>query len=310
MTNLRSIALLLCFLALAAAATPRPKPTPPSGPRFEITFSAAQSPNPLDGRVFLLLSTSERDEPRFQITDHPDTQQFFGVDVDNLAPGVPAVVDVATLGYPLENLSQIPAGDYYVQGVLNIYETFHRADGHLVKLPPDRGEGQQWNRKPGNLYSKPQKVHLDPAAGATLRISLTEKIAPIEPPQDTKYVKHFTIQSQLLSRFWGRPMYLGAIVVLPQGFDEHPDAHYPLLVDQGHFPDDFRGFREQPPDPGTRGPARESAEYAYKLYQDWTSGRLPHMLLLLIQHANPYYDDSYAVNSANVGPTATPSPRN
>ena len=60
---------------------------------------------------------------------------------------------------------QVPAGDYYVQAVLNIYETFHRADGRTLKLPMDQGEGQHWNRKPGNLYSEPAKVHFDPASG-------------------------------------------------------------------------------------------------------------------------------------------------
>ena len=38
-----------------------------------------------------------------------------------------------------------------------------------------------------------------------------------------------------MSAFWGRPMYVGAVVLLPEGFDEHPDAHYPVLYYQGHF---------------------------------------------------------------------------
>jgi len=114
------------------------------------------------------------------------------------------------------------------------------------------GEGQQWNRKPGNLYSKAQKIHVDPVAGGAIKLSMTEKMPPVEPPKDTKYVKHFTIQSKLLSDFWGRPMFLGAIVVLPEGFDEHPNAHYPLLVDHGHFPSDYRGFGTEPPSGAVR----------------------------------------------------------
>ena len=51
--------------------------------------------------------------------------------------------------------------------------------------------------------------------------------APIEPPVDTAYVKHVRIQSELLTEFWGRPMYLGAHVLLPHGFEEHPEARYP-----------------------------------------------------------------------------------
>ncbi len=271
--------------------------------RFEISFPAAASSTTLDGRVLLAISTVNDPEPRFLIDEaEAKSQQLFGVDVDGLKPGAAAVIDGSTLGYPVRSLSQLPAGDYYVQVVLNIYETFHRSDGRTVKLPPDRGEGQQWNRKPGNLYSKPQKMHIDPASGGVVRVSLSEKMPEIAAPKDTKYVKHLRIQSKLLSDFWGRPMYLGAIVVLPEGFDEHPNAHYPLLIEEGHFPSDFNGFREQPPAADARGGARNRQNTQYRLFQDWTSGRLGHVIMLLIQHANPYYDDSYAVNSANVGP--------
>ena len=271
--------------------------------RFEISFPQAQSSTPLDGRLLLAISTINDPEPRFLIDEaEAKSQQLFGVDVEGLKPGAVAVVDGSALGYPVRSVAQLPAGDYYVQAVLNVYETFHRGDGKTVKLPPDRGEGQQWNRKPGNLYSKAQKMHIDPASGGVMRISLTEKMPEIAPPKDTRYVKHVRIQSKLLSDFWGRPMYLGAIVVLPEGFDEHPNAHYPLLVEEGHFPADFNGFREQPPATDAKGGARNRQKSQYRLFQDWTSGRLPHVLLLLIQHANPYYDDSYAVNSANVGP--------
>ncbi len=290
--------LVAVFACSAAAQNPKPRS---AQLRFEVFFPATLSPVPLDGRVFLMLSTNDRQEPRFQISDRAETQQFFGVDVDALAPGAPAVVDKSVLGYPLDRLEQVPAGDYYVQALLNVYETIHLANGHTVKLPPDRGEGQQWNRKPGNLFSKPQRVQLDPGQGGVIHISLTEKIPPIEPPKDTKYVKHLTLQSKLLSDFWGRPTYLGAIVILPEGFEEHPNARYPLVVNHGHFTYDFRGFRTEPPPPELTGRDRTMARSQYNTYEDWAY-RLPHMLLLIIQHANPYYDDSYAVDSANVGP--------
>jgi hypothetical protein len=256
--------------------------------RFEVSWD-----RPLDGRALLILSTSANPEPRNAVSEGLGTQQVFGVDV---VGGRSGVIDGTTLGYPRENFSQIPEGDYYVQAVLNIYETFHRADGRTLKLPMDQGEGQHWNRKPGNLYSEPVKVHFDAAAGASVKIELTKTIAAIEPPADTKFVKHVRIQSQLLTAFWGRPMFLGAIVLLPDGFDEHPDAHYPVMYSQGHFAQTFNGFRATPQAGGRGG------DYPYKLYQDWTSGRLPRMLIVLTQDANPFYDDSYAVNSANVGP--------
>lgn len=278
------------------------------GPRFEISFPREMSSTPLDGHVLLLISTNDKEEPRFQIRFTPDTQQVFGVDVDALAPGTPAIFDPSTLGYPRESLKDLPAGDYYVQGLLNIYETFHLSNGHTVKLPPDKGEGQHWQSKPGNLYSKPQKIHFDPTSGEVFRISLTERIPPLkEEPQsaDSKWVKHIKIQSKLLTNFWGRPVYLGAVLLLPDGWEDHPNAHYPLIVEQDHFHRDLPevlAFRTTPPSPEMKGGERRNAESAYKLFQDWTAGRVPRVIILTIQHANPYFDDSYAVNSANLGP--------
>ncbi len=285
----------------AAQATNRPK----ARLRFEVSFSADRRGQPADGRVFVMLSKDEKEEPRLEISYRVNSQQILGVDVDQLAPSKAAVIDRTTPGFPLESLDQIPAGDYFVQGLLNFYETFHRSDGHVVKLPMDQGEGQHWNRKPGNLYSKPQKIRIDPARNETIRIDLTERIPPFGEPKDTKYIKHIRIRSTLLSDFWGRPMELGSIVLLPEGFDEHPNARYPLVVYQGHFTREWLtpvAFRSEAPTSDLKDYTRTQAEYGYKFYQDWTSGRLPRMIIMTIQHANPYYDDSYAVNSANLGP--------
>jgi hypothetical protein len=266
--------------------------------RFEVSWA-----KPLDGHVVLILSSDNSQEPRLAVSEGLNTQQIFGADA-NAARTV--FIDGATTGYPRENLSQVPAGDYTVQAVLNVYETFHRSDGRTVKLPMDQGEGQHWNRKPGNLYSEPAKMHVDPASNATVRIELTKTIAAVDSPKDTKFIKHVRIESKLLSAFWGRPMYVGAVVLLPDGFDEHPNARYPALYYQGHYQASFNGFSTEPPSPGDGGRAgrggRGGSEYPYKLYQDWTSGRLPRMLIVITQDANPFYDDSYAVNSANVGP--------
>ena len=135
----------------------------------------------MDGRVLLMLSTNGDEEPRFQIGTHLGTQQIFGANVDALAPGEAAVIDGAALGYPRETLADIPPGEYYVQALVNVYETFHRADGHVVKLPMDDGEGQLWESSPGNLYSTPKKVFVDPASTQAIQLQLTEVVPPIDP---------------------------------------------------------------------------------------------------------------------------------
>jgi hypothetical protein len=280
--------------------------------RFEISFPDASSAKPLDGRMLLLISNNNTREPRLQISEDPTTQQVFGIDVDGLKPGQTATVDAGAFGYPVRSISQLKPGEYWVQALLHVYETFKRKDGHTVKLPMDRGEGQQWSRAPGNLYSTPVKLTIDPGRDASIKITLDKIIPPIEPPKDTKYIKHVKIQSKLLTEFWGRPMHIGAHVLLPEGFDLHPNARYPLAIFHGHFPANIGGFRETPPDPNLKpdyserfkleGYNRIVQEHAHQFYKEWTGPNFPRMLMIEIQHANPYYDDSYAVNSANLGP--------
>ena len=290
----------------------RIKQEQPGKLRFRVSFPAERSAKSITGRVLLMISTDGSNEPRFQINDSPNTQQIFGIDVDGLKPGEMAEFDESVFGYPVESIAKIPAGEYWVQALLHRYETFHRADGHTVKLPMDRGEGQHWNRAPGNLYSTPQKMKIDPNNDEVIKISLDQEIPPIPEPDSTKYIRHVKIQSKMLTEFWGRPMYLGAHVLLPEGFDEHPEARYPLVINHGHFPYDFSGFRETPPDPNLKpeyserfkweGYNKTVQEYAHKFYQYWIAPDTPRMLIIKIQHANPYYDDSYAVNSENLGP--------
>lgn len=280
--------------------------------RFSISFTPQGSREPLDGRMLLLISSDNSKEPRFQITEDPNTQQVFGVDVDGLKPGQEVVIAATVLGYPRKSIAELPPGDYWVQALLHRYETFKRADGHTVKLPMDRGEGQQWNSAPGNLYSAPLKMSIDPQKDEMIKITLDKIIPPIEPAKDTKYIKHVSIQSEKLSKFWGRPMRIGASVLLPEGFDEHPQARYPLVIFHGHFSPTFGGFRETPPDPNLKPEYSERfklegynkivQEHAHQFYKEWTGPNFPRMIIIEVQHANPFYDDSYAVNSANLGP--------
>jgi hypothetical protein len=281
--------------------------------RVAVSFPLDLSRETLDGRLLLLISKDDKQEPRFQISDTSlNSQQVFGIDVDGWRAGEEKTFDAAVLGYPLESLSQLAPGSYTVQALLHKYETFRLATGPTVKLPMDRGEGQQWSRAPGNLYSTPRKIQITPASSDVLHIALDKTIEPIKEPADTKYVKHERIQSQLLSKFWGRPMYLGAHVLLPEGFDTHPNTRYPLMVFHGHFPSDISGFRPEPPDPSLKCEYsdrfkldcynRVQQEVAHDFYKTWTGANFPRVLVIEIQHANPYYDDSYAVNSANIGP--------
>ncbi|MDJ1491537.1 alpha/beta hydrolase-fold protein [Cytophagaceae bacterium DM2B3-1] len=297
----------VCVFFLVACNSSKSK-----GPQFLITFSDSLSKDPLDGRLLLMIAQdTAKGEPRNQVGDSPGSAQIFGIDVDGWKAGEEKTIDGTVFGYPLKSLSELTAGDYYVQALLHKYETCKLKDGRVLKLPMDRGEGQNWRTAPGNLYSVPAKVTI--GTDGNIAVTLTKANPAIAVPKDTKYIKHIRIQSKLLTEFWGRPMYLGAHVLLPEGFDEHPEAHYPLCINHGHFPSDFDGFSPEPPaadmdtsDYSDRfhiyGYKKIVAQEAHNFYKTWTSKNFPRMLIIEIQHANPYYDDSYAVNSANIGP--------
>jgi hypothetical protein len=298
------LAVLVIILVLPIAGNSNEKESK-AKLRFSLSFPAELSKESFDGRMLLMISANDEAEPRFQINDGADTQLIFGIDVEGLKPGELAMIDSKVFGYPLKSIAKIPAGEYWVQGLLHKYETFHRADGHTVKLPMDRGEGQKWNQAPGNFYSTPKKVYIDPAKDEVIEVKLDQEIPPFPERKDTRYIKHVRMQSKLLTEFWGRPMHLEAIILLPQGFEEHPQARYPLIIYHGHHHREFStpvGFRETPADPDAEGYEKTFQEYSYKFYKDWTGPDFPRMILVTIQHANPYYDDSYAANSANLGP--------
>jgi hypothetical protein len=294
---------LACFLLASAACACL-------GQRFEVTIPSTR---PLNGHLILVIAKSDKPEPRMQLAETYDSAEGFGVDAENLAPGTPLVVDAKTFGYPRRSLADLDAGDYYVQAVFNVYEQFHLASGKTVWLPPDKAEGQRWNQKPGNPYNKPQKIHFDPKSQAAIKLTLDQVIPSIEGTPDdpqviaqqqptAKWLKFERFRSEKLSAFWGRDMYLGAWVLLPDGFDDHPDARYPLIVYQDHYHPGIgpAQFTATPPDP--KSPQFRRLENGYRLFQDWTNGRLPRVILIYVQNANPYYDDSYDVDSASVGP--------
>ncbi len=254
--------------------------------RFEITYDAALSEEPLTGRIFLCFGENDEREPRLQVGRYG--VQFFGIDVENLKPGDKVVIDANTLGYPARSLSEVPTGKYWLQAVFNKYTQFERADGHTLWMHNDQWEGQNWRRSPGNLISPVLEMEVNPSEKNVVSIHMTDVIPPIEVPEDTRWVKRFKIQSKLLSEFWGQPIYLGATVLLPKGYEENPNLSYPTVYHQGHF--------------SLRPPLGFSEEPENDFFKAWTSDDFPRFIAVTLQHPTPYFDDSYAVNSANNGP--------
>jgi enterochelin esterase-like enzyme len=273
---------VLVLTAAAATALPSLISRPDAAVRLAVSIDPAVEAEPVSGRILLLLSRSERFAPGINGTP------IFGMNVDDLRPGTAVILDDRAFGYPVRRLSDIPGGSYFVQAWLNRYTTFKRSDGKIVKLHMDQGEGQNWRRSPGNLFSDPVKIQIGGPASVPPTLVLKNVVPSIPPYQESAHLKHLKIQSKLLSEFWGRPMSIGANILLPKGYDEHPEVRYPVHYIQGHFP---RG-----------GVARFSEDPASAGFRAWNADNLPRFIQVTFEHACVYYDDSYGVNSDNVGP--------
>jgi len=277
---------LVILMALTVLETALAKTAPVSKMKVEISFPSSISASPLTGRMFFIITRKNETEPRLQVGRYGT--QFFGVDFEKLAAGKAVVIDGSTLGYPINAMSDIPKGEYYVQAVLNKYTQFKRSDGHTVWMHMDQWEGQQWTRSPENLYSEVTKMTIDPAKEQTIKLVVNKVIPPIKLADETKWVKRVKIKSEKLSKFWGHPIYIGATILLPKGYDENPGKKYPTVYQQGHF--------------STGAPFRFAEDPKNEFYKAWTSDTLPRFIAITLQHPSPYFDDSYAVNTANNGP--------
>jgi len=289
-----SIVLSWFFLCIAPAAFSQPGQAK-TGLKFSVSFDRLVHPSDITGRVYVMISRNNNREPRFQVSE--SGVPFWGMNVSRLKPGSGAIISDTVFGYPLESIGAIPAGEYYVQGFVNVYTEFRRSDGHTLWMHNDQWEGQDWRRGEGNLYSEVKKVYIDPAKVETIELVCKKANPAVKIPDETKMVKRIRIRSRLLSDFWGQPMYLGATVLLPKGYDENPGELYPVNYQHGHFSLGVPfGFRD-PAGPATGSGRQDSGFSGY-----WMSDSCPRMIAITILHPCPYYDDSYAVNSPNLGP--------
>ena len=268
--------------------------------QFQVTLSQQGSTKPITGRLIVVVAKSGKPEPRTVIGIYGPAS--FGRDVSVLKPGESASVDVRSNAFP-RPLAQLPAGNYYVQALLVRYDEVHRADGNVLWVPIHPRRDTPFTDAQGNLYSDVQQETLDPRKGFVVPLALTHVIPPPPAPRDSAWIKYVRIKSRLLSRFWGTPIYLGAAVLLPEGFATHPQAHYPALyaMSQGDPP---YMFSLEPVSAAERAALaeRSNLKSGYEFYQSWISRAYPRFVVVSVYEASPYFLEAYAVDSVNNGP--------
>ncbi|HLH31897.1 MAG TPA: alpha/beta hydrolase-fold protein, partial [Terriglobia bacterium] len=210
-----------------------------------------------------------RPEPRTMLADADAGAPItLGRDVSNMGNGGVETIDKTAAAFPIASLDAIAPGDYFVQAVLHT-----NVDLNSTNAPGDR-------------YSDVQPVHIDPRTNSSVNLQLTKTVATEQLPPEDQYVKYVRIQSERLTRFHHRPIYLRAGIILPRNFS--PATAYPLRVHIGGY--------------GTRYTlVRRLMSPDSEFRRMWLAGETPRFIFLQLDGDGPY-GDPYQVNSDNNGP--------
>ncbi|KAF2705457.1 hypothetical protein K504DRAFT_460207 [Pleomassaria siparia CBS 279.74] len=252
------------------------------------------------------------------VTSSPNL--FFGQNVYALSTNKSVVlsgdkskgVAYGVYGFPNASLSDVAPGDYSVQAFMNVYDKAKRADGSVVSVRFPCGDGAPGVGGYGTPITSIVNVTVTGAAQTVDLVlnNVTEsevftghEIGGCQQGnyEDTEYLKYVKIRSEVLSAWWGRDVFVGANVLLPHGYNANDTKkRYPVVYAQGHWPAGKGAFGY---------PTYLSGAFA----EAWDSGTIPatntsgaretpKMILVTFRHENAFYDDSYAVNTANLGP--------
>lgn len=312
-----SFTVSICILALLQSAASAPLQ---SRDGLKVHLSVADgllNSSSVDGRVMLMFAPAGVDPlDDWDVTSTPNAlygKNAFALSASQpvtLSGGGAASTDTGVWGFPNASIDDVPAGSYGVQALLNIYETVTRSDGSVVSVRFPCGDGVVPVDGYGSLKTSLTNVTV---SGGAQTIDLT--FDAVEPyPQfsgteiggcnqgnyeDTEYVKYVKIRSEALSEFWNRDMFVGATVLLPSGYDaDDTETRYPVIYHQGHWDADAAAYRY-----GSDEEFTDQWESGTIPGQNGSADRpTPKIIIVSFRHEAPFYDDSYAVNNANLGP--------
>lgn len=320
----RLVAILTTLGCVAKAA-----PIWPSG---GLTVHLSVAPHLLDrladsGHVSLMFNPYQRNPSgNYDVTSTPNA--LYGKNVVNFPlTFVRGGNNTRTGVYGFPNTTlDVPPGTWSVQAYLNIYEKAVRSDGSIVSVRFPCGDGAPPIKGYGTLETTFQVVSVSNYS-QSIDLVFDKVVEPREPftgnepggcnqgnYPDTKYLKHVKIRSSAVSEFWGRDMYVGANVLLPHGYNgNNTNKRYPVIYSQSHWPGGdltAAGSFSYPFDPYfTEGwnagviPSKYNETTGNVTFSNSTRGRkIPEFIIVMFRHECPFYDDSYAVNTANIGP--------
>jgi hypothetical protein len=230
---------------------------------------------PVSGRLLLFVAKPSSNASQVDIDMMSPTSVYVAAkELQQLAPGESVDIDADDLVFP-GPLSKAAAGNYRVQAVLDLYHSYNYN-----------------SRAPGDLLSMPVSVDLPFSISPTLTLS---QVAPEPPdplaqrPDVSSALKLLDFVSPVLTAFWGREIHMRAWVLLPPGYDSHPNDRYPTVYFTHGFGGTLNGLR---------------ARYASVLYDRMKQGKMPEMIWVLLDESSPTGTHEFA-DSVNNGPWGT-----
>jgi S-formylglutathione hydrolase FrmB len=200
-----------CFVFLIFGFPSQAQESAKQALEFHISFDPSVSKSPFSGRVFVMLNKqANKDLPVKPKWFNPDP--IFALDVKDWKPGTKIVLGDGALAFPTP-LGKLPKDTYSVQAIMDF----------------DRGSQNAVNA-PGNGYSKPIHLEVDPAQTGVVRLTI-DQVIPARKFEESDRVKLVEIESKLLSVFHGKPMRLRAGVVLPKSSGKNLEQRYPVVYE-------------------------------------------------------------------------------
>lgn len=219
------------------------------------------------GRMFIFLVASPRGEP-YTMTWPGPGKNIFARNFRGLnASKVLSIKDTdGWVKTPDWTLANVPEGEYYLQVLW------------------DQDTAQAGIEDPGNLYSTKQKIEIN----KTQEISaVLENV--VEPPTlvENDLVKMVNMKSDTLSKWWGKPVYVKASILLPAHFDKKKKTAYPIRYNVAGYGGRYDRVNYLANNPG---------------FMDWwLSDDAPGIINVFLDGYGPF-GDSYQMDSENSGP--------
>ena len=267
--KLRRLQLLVVICLVAATAT-FAMAEGEGGPfRFSVRIGSGIK-GPVSGRLLVffgpLQAASDEMAPGFGAD--AEKTWIAAREVSNASPEKPIDLDPVELVYPAPFATR-PRGNYQVMALLDVNHDYAYAGS-----------------SPGDLRSAVISLpDLDPAHAGTMELVLTTRIpeSKISLPPSAEVVDFV---SPLLTAFWGRPVHMQAVVVLPPSYNAEAKPSFPTVYwthGFGHHITDI---------------ANDTAVHVQKKLAD---GKYPEMIWVLLDESCTGGTHEFA-DSVNNGP--------